>query len=112
MNEINHNIKLTRQDWFWIAFVAILSTIVTFGGFIIFSPAYVLALFCGYLVTCKFNNFFDRKHRSLFVIKVLIIVLPIFIILCWLEILMMPSVYEEGINLKKAASVASVVRNR
>jgi hypothetical protein len=94
MNTVNKNAKLTGQDWFWIIFVAIVASIATFGGFILFLPAYVLALLCGYFATRKFTAFFDRKRRSMFVLKVLAVALPVFVILCWVEILLMPSVYK------------------
>ena len=94
MNTVNRNAKLTGQDWFWIIFVAIVSAIATFGGFILFTPAYVLSLFCGCLVTRKFDTFFDRQQRGIFVLKVLAVVLPVFAILCWVEILLMPSVFK------------------
>jgi len=82
MNTVNKNAKLTGQDWFWIIVVAIVSAIATFGGFILFFPAYVLALLCGYFATRKFDIFFDRERRSIFVLKVFAVVLPVFAILC------------------------------
>jgi len=94
MNAAKKNSKLTGQDWFWIVFVAIVAAIATFGGFVLFLPAYVLALLCGYFATLKFNVFFDRERRSVFVLKVLAVVLPVFVFLCWVEMLLLPSVYK------------------
>lgn len=94
MNTVNKNVKLTGRDWFWIIFVAIVAAIATFGGFILFFPAYVLALLCGYIATRKCNVFFDREQKSIFILKVLAVVLPLFALFCWIEILLMPSVYK------------------
>jgi multisubunit Na+/H+ antiporter MnhF subunit len=96
MNEVtpNPNRKLSGQDWFWIAFIAIIGALGTFGGFVVFLPAYVIALLIGYVATRQFPKFFDRTKRTLFVLKVLAIVIPVFALLCLLELALIPSVYK------------------
>jgi hypothetical protein len=89
---------LTRQDWFWLVFVALIGTIATFGGFIIFIPSYVLALVVAYLLTKKFPMIFNRNQYSFFVLKVLAVALPIFTALCLFEIWLMPSVFNSSVH--------------
>ena len=96
MNSVppNPNRKLTGQDWFWIIFTAVIGSIATFGGFVVFLPAYVIALLIGYGATRQFPKFFDRSRRTLFVLKVLGVVLPVFAVLCLIQLALIPSVYK------------------
>jgi hypothetical protein len=88
------HIELTGQDWFWIFFVAFVASVATFGGFVLFLPAYILSLAIGYLATVVWRRFFNREHRTTFVLKVLGVVLPTFLILVATEIWLLPSIYK------------------
>jgi hypothetical protein len=89
MNNANRSDRLTAQDWFWIVFVAIVASVATFGGFIIFLPAYIAAVLVGYLVVRRFPSIFDRAKRTIFVLKVLAVVLPTFALLFFVELLLL-----------------------
>jgi sterol desaturase/sphingolipid hydroxylase (fatty acid hydroxylase superfamily) len=90
---MNPNSRLTGQDWFWIAFVTVIGAVATFGGLILFLPPYVIALLAGYLATLNFSEFFDRRDRAKFVLKVLAVVIPVFILLSLIEVALFPSIY-------------------
>ncbi|MFI4941311.1 MAG: hypothetical protein ACHP7O_13350 [Burkholderiales bacterium] len=94
MNNSNRPNELTRQDWFWIVFVAIVASIATFGGFVIFLPAYIAALLVGYLAVKQFPLVFDRSKRTIFVLKVLAVVFSAFALLFIVELWLLPSVYK------------------
>ena len=85
MNIPNRSYRLTAQDWFWIVFVAIVALFATFGGFLIFLPAYIAALLVGYLVVRKFPSVFDSTRRTNFVLKVLAVVLSTFALFFFVE---------------------------
>jgi len=82
---------VTGQDWLWVIIVAVIATVATFGGFLIFLPAYVLSLLIGYIAVRQFRKFFDRSKRSIFVLKVLAVVLPAFAVLSLIELALLPS---------------------
>lgn len=85
----NSGQRLTGQDWFWIVFIAIVGTVATFGGFVLFLPAYVLALLVGYIATKRFPKYFNRRKRAIFVLKVLGVVVPVFALLLFMELALM-----------------------
>ena len=85
------NDHLTGQDWLWIILIAIVASVATFGGFVLFLPAYVLALATGYAASRKFPRFFHRANRALFVLKILSVVVPVFVALAAVELWWLPS---------------------
>ena len=89
------HLELTGQDWFWILFVALVASIATFGGFLLFLPAYVLALAIGYWTSVRWRAVFDRRRRALFVLKVLGVVLPTYALFVAIELWLLPSVYRQ-----------------
>ncbi len=87
-------LELTTQDWFWILFIAVVASIATFGGFLLFLPAYILALAIGYWASIKWRNLFDRARRVTFVLKILGVVLPVFAFFVAIELWLLPTVYQ------------------
>jgi hypothetical protein len=93
MNNANRSDRLTAQDWFWIVFVAVIASIATFGSFIIFLPAYIASVFVGYMVAKRSPSVFDRTMRTIFVLKVLAVVLPTFALFFFVELWLMSLIY-------------------
>jgi len=56
------------------------------GAFIYFIPSYAISHYLAYLLTRRFSSFFDRSKRVLFVLKVLLVTAPLFVVLFAAEV--------------------------
>jgi len=62
-----------------------------FKGVLLFAPASVMSFLAGFAATRQFPEFFDRGNPTQFIVKVLLLVLPIFAALAVGEVFLLPS---------------------